>query len=120
MKSEKIKMKSVGGDPISIQKKTNKYNTNIEEVKCYAILKIGTQNAITLISLIITIIILLILVGVTLNLMLGENGLFKITKEAGEQYEEQQAREKLEVVLLELQKDKIIGWNELNHLITRI
>ena len=111
MKSEKIKMKSVGGDPISIQKKTNKYNTNIEEVKCYAILKIGTQNAITLISLIITIIILLILVGVTLNLMLGENGLFKITKEAGEQYEEQQAREKLEVVLLELQKDKIIDVN---------
>ena len=38
--------------------------------------KIKGNSAVTLIALIITIIVLLILAGVTLNMVMGENGLF--------------------------------------------
>lgn len=65
------------------------------------------EKGITLIALIITIIILLILAGVTINVLIGENGLFKIAKKAGDSYEEAGARERLEAVLIELQADKI-------------
>lgn len=65
------------------------------------------NKGITLIALIITIIILLILAGVTINLILGENGLFRTAQKAGEDYEKAGAREKLEAVLVELQADKI-------------
>ncbi len=59
------------------------------------------KNAITLISLVITIIILIILAGVAINLSIGENGIFKRVKIGKEQYMEAQAREKLETVLIE-------------------
>ena len=43
-----------------------------------------TKNkGITLIALVITIIVLLILAGVTINLTLGENGIFKTAEMAG-------------------------------------
>ena len=41
---------------------------------------------ITLIALIVTIIVMLILVGVTVNLTLGENGIFKHAGSAKEKY----------------------------------
>ncbi|MCI8352783.1 MAG: hypothetical protein HFJ58_04185 [Clostridia bacterium] len=66
----------------------------------------SNPNAITLIALIITIIILLILAGVTINLILGDNGLFKTAKQAGESYDEAVAREKLDTVLVSIQADK--------------
>ena len=44
------------------------------------------EKGITLIALVITIIVLLILAGVTINVILGENGLISITKNAGEEY----------------------------------
>ncbi len=80
--------------------------------------KSKNQRGITLIALIITIIILLILAGVTINLTLGENGLFKTAKIAGEKYEEAEAREKLETVLIELQADKVTKteYNENNYI----
>ena len=53
----------------------------------------NSNNAITLISLVITIIIMLILAGVTLNVTIGENGLFKTAK----QQKEDQIREELEL-----------------------
>ncbi len=60
-----------------------------------------SNQAITLISLVITIIILIILAGVAINLSIGENGIFKRVKIGKEQYIEAQAREKLETVLIE-------------------
>ena len=48
--------------------------------------KSGSEEGITLIALIITIVVLLILAGVTLNLTLGERGIFNIAKKAGENY----------------------------------
>lgn len=44
------------------------------------------NQAITLISLIITIIILLILAGVTINIALGNNGIIKLAEDASEKY----------------------------------
>lgn len=56
----------------------------------------GNQNkGITLIALIITIIILLILAGVTINVLIGENGLFSIAKKAGKSYEEARGERKI-------------------------
>ena len=48
---------------------TQKYADNIEKNK------LTLNNAITLIALIITIIVLLILTGVTLNMVMGESGI---------------------------------------------
>ena len=83
---------NVGAGHVSAQSK-NKYNAN--------------QRGITLIALIITIIILLILAGVTISVLIGENGLFNTASRAGEKYEQATAREKLEALLIELQADKI-------------
>lgn len=55
------------------------------------------QKGITLIALVITIIILLILVGVTINLTIGEHGIFNIAKEAGKNYINAQEYEKTEI-----------------------
>ena len=80
------------------------------------------ERGITLIALIITIIILLILAGVTINVILGENGLFSIAKQAGEDYKQAGAREKLEAVLVELQADKITKseYNEKDYIDNRL
>ena len=52
------------------------------------------NKGITLLALVITIIILLILAAVTLNLTIGENGVFTKAKYAKEQYEKAQEKEK--------------------------
>ena len=54
---------------------------------------ISTTKGITLIALIITIILLLILASVVLNIALGENGLFKIAKQAAKNYTNAEAIE---------------------------
>ncbi len=51
------------------------------------------EKGITLIALVITIIILLILAGVTLNTAISENGLFKRAKEGTEKYKVAQTKE---------------------------
>ena len=57
-----------------------------------------TKNkGITLIALIITIIILLILAGVTINLTIGENGIFRTAEMAEKNYMEAQERELAEI-----------------------
>lgn len=48
--------------------------------------KLGQENAITLIALVVTIVILLILAGVTITMTLGENGLFRKAQEASAAY----------------------------------
>ena len=51
------------------------------------------ERGITLIALVVTIIILLILSGVTLNIALSDNGLFSKAKKATEDYKEAQSNE---------------------------
>ena len=51
------------------------------------------ERGITLIALVVTIVILLILAGVTLNVALSDNGLFDKTKKAAEEYKQAQSEE---------------------------
>lgn len=70
-------------------------------------MKLKQNKAITLIALIITIIVLLILAGITIMTLTGENGLLKNSDKAVVEYSKAEAKEKLELVLMELQTDKI-------------
>ncbi len=57
--------------------------------------KEAEQRGITLIALVITVIIMLILAGVTLNMALGENGLFQMARNGGGAYKEAADKEDL-------------------------
>ncbi len=63
-------------------------------------LKTKEQKAITLITLIITIIVMLILAGVTINLTLGENGIFAKAKEAKIKMEIATIKEQIQMDIL--------------------
>lgn len=73
------------------------------------------NHAITLIALVITIIVLLILVGITLSLMIEKNGILNYAKKAELKTQEESAREKLEFVLLHANIEKINNENYNNH-----
>lgn len=72
---------------------------NFEKIK-------KNTNGITLVALMVTIIILLLLAGISISMLTGENGLLTKTKEAKEKHMIASAREKLELVLINLQADK--------------
>ena len=61
-------------------------------------------EGITLASLIITVIVLLILSGVAIAALSGENGIITKTKEAKEKNNERQAKEELELAIIELER----------------
>lgn len=60
------------------------------------------NKGITLIALVITIIILLILSGVTIAMITGENGILKYAIEAKEEYEKKAMQEKVNLIITEL------------------
>lgn len=64
---------------------------------------LSLHGGITLISLIITIIILLILLGVTLTMVSGDNGIFKISEISSEEHIKAQIKEELEIEILNIQ-----------------
>lgn len=70
---------------------------------CRNLLLKDDPKAITLIALVITIIILIILAGVAISLTIGENGLFNKVKYAKEEYKLAQAKEELEVEIINVQ-----------------
>lgn len=74
-----------------------------------------TQNAITLIALIITIIILLILAGVTINILIGDNGLFNTAKEAKDKTKIAEAKDILDIEIAKALAEKL-GELHLNEL----
>lgn len=59
------------------------------------------EKGITLIALVVTIVVLLILAGISLNLVLGNNGIISKAKEAVKKTEEAQLKESLEMEMLE-------------------
>lgn len=63
--------------------------------------KIKNKNAITLISLIITIVILIILAGVSINLLLGEDGIIERAKKSKEETLIAQYKEQIEIIKAE-------------------
>ena len=70
-------------------------------------LKLVSNNAITLIALIVTIIILLILAGVTIAMLTGENGILNKAINAKERTLEAQYEEELNMCILEMQTDEL-------------
>ena len=63
------------------------------------------ERGITLIALVVTIIILLILAGVTLNIALSDNGLFNKAKKAADDYNKKSIEEELQILFAEKQLD---------------
>mgnify|MGYP004516274159 CR=1 FL=1 len=109
-------------DPKTKHRIINKLMSNEISKYYYTFLKIEKDNktgrrgrrplqmpksnlGITLIALIITIIVLLILAGVTLNMVMGENGLFGKANNAKNKTEVAQYEEELRICVLELQTD---------------
>jgi len=64
-----------------------------------------TDSAITLIALVITIIVLLILAGVSLNLVVGSNGIIEKANNAASETEKANAKEEIELVVANLKAD---------------
>ena len=79
------------------------------------------NNGITLIALIVTIIILIILAGISINLVLGENGIIQKAKEASEASTRAEAEEKLNMDIMDMyidyeQKGKSLTLQDLSNL----
>ena len=76
-------------------------------MKKYDEKSIKSNSAITLIALIITIIVLLILAGVTLSMVMGESGIFSKANKASEQTQISNAKEIIRMQVLENELNKI-------------
>ena len=107
---EKHKSDVVGeetlGDPLIEQKHTNKPLSNMPTSN---IQHLTSNGAITLIALIITIIVLLILAGVTLSMVMGNSGLFNKANLAKEQTQKSTAEETIKLAVLENKTKEAAG-----------
>lgn len=65
------------------------------------------ERGITLIALVITIIVLLILAGVTINLVIGENGIIEGATGAKEIQKKAEVKEKIEIAILDMEAEEI-------------
>ena len=84
-------------------KEESQKNTNVKEHKT-TIKKLKRQvKGITLIALVVTIIVLLILAGVTINLTVGDNGLFRRAQNATDTWQEASEREAIELAVAGMQ-----------------
>lgn len=73
-------------------------------MKKFEIVKCGKkETGITIVALVITIIILLLLAGITIATLNGENGLLSKVKQSKEKYSIAEAKEKLELAITNLQ-----------------
>ena len=78
---------------------------SLEQVKKNIQITNSNQRGITLVALVITIIVLLILAGVTISLVLGENGIFQHAQNAKEAYKIGEITEKLQLAKVPVQLD---------------
>ena len=67
---------------------------------------VANEKAITLIALVVTIVILLILAGVTITMTLGQNGLFTRAREGVAAYNESEVRDDLSMLITQYTWDK--------------
>ena len=70
--------------------------------------KINNSKGITLIALVVTIIVLIILAGISINLVLGENGIITKAKEASKNYIDSSNTEKEELTKIENEIEDIL------------
>ena len=67
---------------------------------------VANEKAITLIALVVTIVILLILAGVTITMTLGQNGLFTRARAGAAAYNESEVRDDLSMLITQYTWDK--------------
>ena len=70
--------------------------------------KFKNQKGVTLVALVVTIIVLIILAGISINLLLGDNGLITKAKEAKKQQKIAEIKEKISLELASAETDAII------------
>ena len=75
---------------------------------------IRNKRGITLISLIITIIVLLILAGVAINMVLGDNGIINKSKISVDKYSVEEAKERIVQAMITMKMDKMINQSNIN------
>ena len=73
--------------------------------------KTRKMKGITLVALVVTVVVLLILAGVSLNLVLGENGIIKKAQETAAQTDESSATESMSMYLTGLRLANVDGEN---------
>jgi len=89
------------------EKNKNKYlNSKIKTLNSNFKIPTSDYRGITLIALVVTIIVLLILAGVTINIVLSEGGLFSRATEAGENQKKAEIRDQISILLSDYQVDK--------------
>ena len=96
LKKEVVKMPIHGyleGSKQSFNKKTN-------------------QNGITLIALVVTLVVLLILAGISINLLWGEHGILKSAKDAGISQKIAEIEDQANVIYKGIETEKLIGTKE--------
>ena len=86
-----------------------KNKSTLKDVENYYLTHPIKQNGITLIALVITIVIFIILAVISLNAIIGENGLIKNSERAKQEHEKAFAKEQLELVLADAFTEKHIN-----------
>ncbi len=89
------------------KQKKNK-SINIKEANLYQKTKTN-KNGITLIALVVTIVVLLILAGVTITFVIGEGGILDMAKQAAEKTNQAIANEQGDITNLTDEIDKVLG-----------
>ena len=70
--------------------------------------KLKKERGITLVALVVTIVVLLILAGVSINMVLGNNGLITKAKDAKEQTESSTVKDEVSMMIGEWQIEKYV------------
>lgn len=73
------------------------------------ILKNNSKSGITLVSLVVTIIVLIILAGVSINMVLGENGIIKMAMQTKQTTEKAVAEEDVRMKMLQWEQEEAIN-----------
>lgn len=82
---------------------------------------IKKQSGITLIALVVTIIVLIILAGVSINMLVGDNGILTKASEANERTKQANANEKLSIAVLGSKEiDENVNIDSLNNELKKI
>ena len=66
-------------------------------------LKINKESGITLIALVVTIIVLLILAGISIQMLTGDNGILNRAEQAVEKHADANELEKIQIAVLSVQ-----------------
>ena len=71
--------------------------------------RVATNRGITLIALVVTIVVLLILAGITITAVMSEGGIFSTAKRAQDVQDEAAIKEKVQIMLADAQLEKLVN-----------